>query len=62
MAVAYRDIGWSLETDFFRLDDELTDEERAYWRRTRDFVDNDVLPVISGYWARAEFPFRSSTP
>jgi alkylation response protein AidB-like acyl-CoA dehydrogenase len=49
MATAYRDIGRSLETDPFRLDDELTDAERAYWRTARDFVDDTVLPVISGY-------------
>ena len=27
------------------------------WRRTRDFVDDEVLPVINGYWERAEFPW-----
>ena len=31
--------------------------ELSYLRRTRDFVDNDVLPVINGYWERAEFPW-----
>jgi glutaryl-CoA dehydrogenase len=51
------DIGRSLETDFFRLDDELTDHERECWGRARDFVDETVLPVISDYWERAEFPF-----
>ena len=25
--------------------------------RTRDFVDAEVLPVINGYWERAEFPW-----
>jgi glutaryl-CoA dehydrogenase len=49
-------IGHSLETDFFMIDSELTDHERDYWRRARDFVDGEVLPVISGYWERAEFP------
>jgi alkylation response protein AidB-like acyl-CoA dehydrogenase len=49
MATAYRDIGRSLETDPFRLDDELTDAERADWRTARDFVDDTALPVISGY-------------
>ena len=28
-----------------------------YWRRTRDFVDDEVLPVINDYWERAEFPW-----
>ena len=52
----YEGIGRSLGTDYFRIADQLTREERDYWRRTRDFVDDEVLPVISGYWERAEFP------
>ena len=52
----YETIGRSRGTDFFRIADQLTAEERAYWRRTRDFVDDDVLQVINEYWERAEFP------
>ena len=44
-------------TDYFGLRDELTDAERDYLRRTRAFVDNDVLPVTNDYWQRAEFPW-----
>src|SRR6185369_1115395 len=36
---------------------QLTAEESDYWRRTRDFVDHEVLPVINGYWERAEIPW-----
>jgi glutaryl-CoA dehydrogenase len=53
----YEDIGRSLGTDYFRIGDQLTAEERDYWRRTRDFVDHEVLPVINGYWEQAEFPW-----
>ena len=53
----YTGIGRSLGTDYFRLADQLTGEELSYLQRTRDFVDNDVLPVINGYWERAEFPW-----
>src|SRR6266536_4915363 len=53
----YDNIGRSLGTDYFRIGDQLTAAERDYWRRTRDFVDDDVLPVINGYWERAEFPW-----
>jgi glutaryl-CoA dehydrogenase len=53
----YEDIGRSLGTDYFRIVDQLTGEERDYLQRTRDFVDNDVLPVINGYWENAEFPW-----
>ena len=27
------------------------------WRRTRDFVDDEVLPVINDYWENAELPW-----
>jgi glutaryl-CoA dehydrogenase len=53
----YEHIGRSRNTDFFRIGDQLTAEELDYWRRTRDFVDDEVLPVINGYWERAEFPW-----
>src|SRR6266508_4643226 len=53
----YENIGRSLGTDYFRIADQLTAEERDYLRRTRDFVDDEVLPVINGYWERAEFPW-----
>jgi glutaryl-CoA dehydrogenase len=50
-------IGRSLGTDYFRIADQLSREEVSYWRRIRDFVDDEVLPVINGYWERAEFPW-----
>ncbi len=53
----YDGIGRSLGTDYFRIADQLTVQERDYWRRTRDFVDDEVLPVINQYWERAEFPW-----
>jgi glutaryl-CoA dehydrogenase len=53
----YENIGRSLGTDYFRIADQLTPAERDYWRRTRDFVDDEVLPVINDYWEQAEFPW-----
>src|SRR3954467_5410686 len=50
-------IGRSLGTDYFRIADQLTSEERNYLARTREFVDGEVLPVINDYWERAEFPW-----
>src|SRR5262249_52955457 len=44
-------------TDYFHIADQLTASERDCWRRTREFVDTEVLPVINGYWERAEFPW-----
>lgn len=45
-------------TDYYLLDDLLTDEARAVRDRVRAFVDHEVLPVINGYWERAEFTFE----
>ncbi len=53
----YTGIGRSLGTDYFRIADQLSREELRLLRRTRDFVDDEVLPVINGYWERAEFPW-----
>ena len=51
------DIGRSLGTDYFRIADQLTAGEIDIWRRTRDFVDDEVLPVIAEYWEKAELPW-----
>jgi glutaryl-CoA dehydrogenase len=52
----FETIGRSNGTDFFRIADQLSPDEREVWRRTRDFVDTEVLPAINDYWERAEFP------
>ena len=53
----YENVGRSLGTDYFGIADQLTRDELGYLRRTRGFVDDEVLPVINGYWERAEFPW-----
>jgi glutaryl-CoA dehydrogenase len=50
-------IGDALGTDYLFLKDQLTPGQLDYLRRTREFVDHEVLPVINGYWERAEFPW-----
>jgi len=50
------DIGRALGTDYFLLRDELTEDELDYLNRTRRFVEEEVLPVMPGYWERAEVP------
>jgi glutaryl-CoA dehydrogenase len=50
-------IGESLRTDYFLLREEFTADQLDYLQRARSFVENDVLPVINGYWERAEFPW-----
>ena len=50
------DIGRALGTDCFLLRSELTEDEAGYLDRTRKFVEEEVLPVMPGYWERAELP------
>src|SRR6201994_969625 len=45
-------------SDYYLLDEELTDDERAIRDRVRAFGEKEVLPVINDYWERAEFPFE----
>ena len=52
----FDNIARSRGTDYFKIADQLTPEERDYWNRARHFVDDEVLPVINDYWERAEFP------
>ncbi|WP_426565946.1 acyl-CoA dehydrogenase family protein [Angustibacter sp. McL0619] len=52
----FENIARARGTDFFKIGDQLTPEEREYWNRARHFVDDEVLPVINGFWERAEFP------
>ena len=44
------------DTDYYLLFDQLSDEERMVRDKVRGFVNDQVLPVINGYWERAEFP------
>lgn len=44
--------------DYYRLDEQLTDAERAIRDRIRAFGEHEVLPVINDYWERAAFPFE----
>ena len=53
----YDDLGKALATDYFFVREQLTPQQLDYLTRTRNFVHEEVLPVISGYWERAEFPW-----
>jgi glutaryl-CoA dehydrogenase len=51
-------LGGPEQTDYYLLNDLLDDEQRALRRKVRDFMDQEVNPVINPYWERAEFPFE----
>jgi glutaryl-CoA dehydrogenase len=42
----------SLDPDPASVFKDIGGEDRAYWNRARTFVQDEVLPVIAGYWER----------
>jgi glutaryl-CoA dehydrogenase len=51
------DVSRALGTDYYLVEELLTDEEKEIRDRVRSFADREVIPVINAYWERAEFPF-----
>lgn len=43
-------------SDFYGIEQLLTDTGRDAVKRTREFLTKEVEPVINGYWTREEFP------
>jgi glutaryl-CoA dehydrogenase len=56
-ALPYAHLGEALATDYFHLRDQFSDEQWEFFDATRQFVDDEVLPVINGYWEAAELPW-----
>ena len=52
------DVKPTVSTDYYLMDELLTDEERAVRDKVHDFCDREVIPIINDYWERAEFPFE----
>jgi glutaryl-CoA dehydrogenase len=50
-------LGRALASDYFFLRDQLTAAQIELLETVREFVDDEVLPVIGGYWERAELPW-----
>ena len=55
--VAVPELGRALASDYFFLRDQLTGAQVELLERVRRFVDHEVLPVIGGYWERADLPW-----
>ena len=47
-----------MSSDFYGIEQLLTDAGRDAVRRTREFLVKEVEPVINGYWTREEFPHQ----
>jgi len=52
------EIKHSTSTDFYLMDELLTQEERSIRDKVHAFCDNEVIPIINDYWEQAEFPFE----
>lgn len=52
------DLEHALGTDYYLIDELLTDQEREIRDKVRDFCDHEVVPIINNYWENAEFPFE----
>jgi glutaryl-CoA dehydrogenase len=50
------DLTQPLDIDFAGAFSDVTEEERAHQLAVRQFVQDEVLPVIDGYWERYEVP------
>jgi glutaryl-CoA dehydrogenase len=44
--------------DFYAIGTTISEEDQALLRRTRDFLEAEVAPVINEYWIREEFPHQ----
>ncbi|HEX9037723.1 MAG TPA: acyl-CoA dehydrogenase family protein [Ktedonobacterales bacterium] len=44
--------------DYYLIDEMLSEEERGWRDKAREFCDREVIPVAQDYWDRAEFPFE----
>lgn len=51
-------IALSRFTDYFNMQDQLTDDESALLEKVRKFGEAEVLPVVNDFWERGEFPFE----
>jgi len=49
-------------TDFYVIEDLLTEDEIAIRDHVRVFAEKEIVPVINDYWERAQFPFELLEP
>ncbi len=52
------DVSQSLGTDYYLIEELLTDEEREVRDKVRAFANREVIPIVNDYWDKAQFPFE----
>jgi len=51
-----------MTTDFYEVDELLTEDESTIRDQVRVFAEKEIVPVINDYWERAQFPFELLEP
>ncbi|MDQ3393489.1 MAG: acyl-CoA dehydrogenase family protein [Bacteroidota bacterium] len=46
-----------IEGDFYQLEKNLPDEDRAIQLKLREFMDQEIAPIINKFWLHDEFPY-----
>ena len=46
-----------IDGDFYNLDLKLTEEQRELQLKVRNFMEDEVRPLVNDHWNRAKFPF-----
>uniref|UniRef100_A0A452Y369 Acyl-CoA dehydrogenase/oxidase N-terminal domain-containing protein n=1 Tax=Aegilops tauschii subsp. strangulata TaxID=200361 RepID=A0A452Y369_AEGTS len=46
-------------SDYYQLDDLLTNEEKALRKKVRAISEKEIAPIMTEYWEKAEFPFHA---
>jgi glutaryl-CoA dehydrogenase len=52
------DVTRSLGTDYYLVEEMLSDKDREIRNKVRHFANHEIIPVINQYWEKAEFPFE----
>ncbi|MFD1095049.1 acyl-CoA dehydrogenase family protein [Salegentibacter chungangensis] len=47
-----------IDGDFYNLDLKLTEEQRELQLKVRNFMEDEVRPIVNDHWNRAKFPFE----
>ncbi|CAM4237238.1 acyl-CoA dehydrogenase family protein [Gillisia limnaea] len=47
-----------IDGDFYNLDLKLTPEQREIQLKVRNFMEDEVKPLVNDHWNRAKFPFE----
>ncbi|AVR45481.1 acyl-CoA dehydrogenase [Christiangramia fulva] len=47
-----------IDGDFYKLDLKLTEEQRELQLKVRNFMEDEIRPLVNEYWKKDQFPFE----